>query len=277
MPAPTDFTGQRFGQFTVIRRLNKRDKWGNVFWHCRCDCGKEFPRQARLIRKTKSCGCLSAIAPVVALGREPHGMTGTPEHNIWSRMIERCTLPSLRSYAGYGGRGIRVCERWRRSFTSFYEDMGPRPSLEHSLDRIDNDGDYEPQNCRWATRKQQQNNRRVTIMCTLNGVERPLAEWCSILGLDRNHVWRRMKKRGWSFEEAIKPIQAPTTVTVDGVTKTVIEWARTLGCNRSSIYASIRRGTAEARIRDRLAYARRHSARPHSSPDSQPRVGRAAP
>lgn len=112
---------------------------------------------------TKSCGCLRReTTSLVGLAKKTHGMRDTPEYGVWANMKDRCYNPSSEDYKNYGGRGIKVCERWLNSFENFYEDMGEKPwsKLLYSLDRINNDGNYEPSNCRWATVKQQVNNRR---------------------------------------------------------------------------------------------------------------------
>lgn len=106
-------------------------------------------------------------------------------HGIWRGMVGRCYNPKIRSYARYGGRGIKVCERWRTSFENFLVDMWPRPSLGHSLDRINNDGDYEPSNCRWATRHEQSRNHSRTILLTFNGETKCISDWARELGLPK--------------------------------------------------------------------------------------------
>jgi hypothetical protein len=109
---------------------------------------------------TQSCGCLQKDR---AKDNAKHGKTGSPEYHAWSAMIQRCTNPKTKQYKDYGGRGIRVCQKWKCSFESFYADMGPRPSKAHSIDRKDNDGNYEPGNCRWATEREQKMNTRQNV------------------------------------------------------------------------------------------------------------------
>lgn len=149
---PLDLTGQQFGSLTVLRRGQRKAAVGrHVYWLCRCACGKETEVRAGGLRGgQKTCGCVV---------RRTHGMTGTKLHCVWHRMKSRCQRPRDVSYANYGGRGIRVCARWQK-FENFYADMWPsyRPGL--TIDRVNNDGNYEPSNCRWATHSEQMKNRR---------------------------------------------------------------------------------------------------------------------
>lgn len=133
--------------------------------------------------------------------RRQHKKSRTPEHRTWSRMLERVDNPRSPSFATYGGRGIRVCERWR-DFLNFYADMGSRPSADYSLDRKDVNGDYTPENCRWATRKEQQRNRRVNRLITLDGLTLTLAEWAERTGILAITLAARLRT-GWSVEKAL--------------------------------------------------------------------------
>jgi hypothetical protein len=153
-----DLTGKRFGLLVAIEYL------GRARWRCRCDCGQETRSNGAHLRHgfSRSCGCTRAKAAGQAAARActTHGASKTPEFSIWTDMLRRCSDPRRPEFKHYGGRGITVCDRWRESFANFLADMGPRPSPGLTLDRRDNDGNYEPGNCRWATVLEQNRNRR---------------------------------------------------------------------------------------------------------------------
>jgi hypothetical protein len=131
-----------------------------------------------------------------------HGMTGTVEYKAWLGMKQRCYSRSSPNYARYGGRGIEVCERWRHSFENFLHDMGPAPFPKATVERKDVDGNYEPSNCLWITKAEQQNNRSNTVRITCHGHTRTLKEWAEILGVRRNTIKERLRS-GWSVEDAL--------------------------------------------------------------------------
>lgn len=162
MPSPLALSGQRFGSLVVVRSAGHRRR-GVRLWACRCDCGSSSIVATSDLRSghTTSCGCVQRRrAAVVGLRNRRHGLTRSPEYRAWANMIDRCENPSNARFADWGGRGITVCPRWRASFEAFLSDVGLRPSPSHSLDREDNEGIYEPGNCRWATAAQQVANRR---------------------------------------------------------------------------------------------------------------------
>jgi hypothetical protein len=157
-----DLVGQKFGRLTVLEMLPERTKSGAIRWLCQCDC----PERTQTIvaggnlrsGAVRSCECLRLEAVIT------HGMSRTPLHNVWITMNQRCTNPNHPHFKDYGGRGIKVCEEWCQSFLVYFnyvmENLGDRPSKKHSIDRIDNDGNYEPGNLRWATQTQQIHNQR---------------------------------------------------------------------------------------------------------------------
>lgn len=195
-----DRTGQRRGMLTFISlsdkmMLGNRDK----FWNAICDCGTEVV--TRGAGYVQSCGCYNVIC------RQTHKQTGTPTHVSWLRMRNRCNNPSASDYHRYGGRMVKVCDRWG-VFENFREDMGDRPSLKHSIDRIDNDGDYEPSNCRWATMSEQARNRRSTSYLVIDGICKCLPDWAGQYDIDLERVRSRLKA-GWSSQKALAtPVRA---------------------------------------------------------------------
>jgi hypothetical protein len=141
--------------------------------------------------------------------QEFHGMHDVPEYPIWQAMVNRCTMPANPAYRHYGGRGITCCQRWLDSFQAFFQDMGKRPSLKHSIDRIDNDKGYEPGNVRWATRVQQARNTRRNVFLEWNGRRMTVVEWSNEVGLDRVTLWQRLFTLGWSVERALTTPAGP--------------------------------------------------------------------
>jgi hypothetical protein len=195
--------GQQYGRLVVIApaMLVKR----HSFWLCACACGNTKAVRQDSLRNgiTASCGCL-ARERTRARTRK-HGMAGhnrPPEYDAWAHMIRRCYTPTTKAFEHYGGRGITVCQRWRDSFEAFLADMGPRPSAKHSLDRINNDGNYEPSNCRWATTDEQARNTRRNVKVTFRGETKTVAEWGRALGFPRE-VLRRRIAVGWPVELAL--------------------------------------------------------------------------
>lgn len=196
-----DLTGTICGKWRVVSKSDKKGLHGEIYWNCICDCGTEKKIVAASIRKgvSKSCGCA---------GKDwcrTHGMEGTSEYNSWAAIIQRCENTKSQNYKNYGARGIRVCKRWRESFENFYADMGPK-TKGSSIDRINNDGNYEPGNCRWTDQKTQSRNQRNTIYLEYKGERRPMAEWAELMGLKRKILENRIRT-GW---EVSKALEAPS-------------------------------------------------------------------
>lgn len=185
----------------VAQRLGKNAR-GKTAFMCLCDCGNEYVAEAGRINagRAQHCGCLKPIKQSAKVRR--HGMSRTPEHRSWEGMLQRCNNHCDKNYKRYGGRGIKVCERWL-VFDNFFADMGPRPSPGFTLDRIDVHGDYEPGNCRWATAKTQACNRTNNANIVQNGRQITVFEFC---GNERTPMYQRILyriKRGWSIADAI--------------------------------------------------------------------------
>ena len=195
-----DLTGQVFGRLTVISRV-ENPKNTSAQWNCLCICGKKTKVASGQLNNgdTKSCGCL--YAETRKTNNLKHGMSDTLEYKIWKDMKQRC-YSKTQMAKHYRDRGIKICDRWLESFENFYADMGPRPTTEYSIDRIDNDGDYCPENCRWATKTEQNNNTRKNVRLTLHNETKTIAEWSRILGLPYDLI-RHRKGYGWSDEKVL--------------------------------------------------------------------------
>lgn len=197
--------GLVFGRLTVLRQTSA-DYRGYACWVCRCECGNEARYPGNLLRtgKRKSCGrCRGPVAaPRDLISAHPLS------YGSWRRMLERCSNPNDDKWPRYGGRGITACERWRTSLENFVADMGDRPSAAHSIGRRDNDGNYEPGNCRWETDLDQQNNKSNTVFVEFAGRRWPLAEFCRHYGYPHSIISTRLKM-GWSLgratTEAVRP------------------------------------------------------------------------
>lgn len=181
-----DLTGRKFNYLTVIRYIGK-NKYGAAAWECRCDCGviKSITSSSLISNGTKSCGCKRFIHNDGNKYGLTHGGTNTKEYRAYMQMKARCYKIDGKDYSRYGARGITVCKRWLESFENFLEDMGKAPSIKYSLDRFPNNknGNYELSNCRWATRKQQNINRRPSIFMTHKGETLVVAHWAKKLSI----------------------------------------------------------------------------------------------
>jgi hypothetical protein len=203
-----DLTGHQYGDLRVLAFIG-RSKSRAAMWECLCSCGKKHVASLGSLRqgKVSSCGCKKS--QLISEKRSTHGATNTDEYRIYRGVIARCENPNVKVYPDYGGRGIKICERWRSSFENFLADMGPRPSKDHSLDRENSDGHYEPGNVRWALQSKQVNNRRNTRFVTYRGEKMALTEAVRLGGgvIHYEAAWVRIKS-GWSVERAV---ETPTT------------------------------------------------------------------
>lgn len=184
--------GRRYGRWTVVGESERalKDAWVP----CRCECGTERRVMRQSLTRGLSTSCRCKTKEVARTRQTRHGMSGSSIHNIWMSMIGRCNTPSHSSYERYGARGIRVCDRWANSFETFLSDIGPRPSLRHSLDRRDVNGHYEPGNVVWATSQQQNRNRRDNLRVTYDGREICAAELAEIVGREASLVCEWLRK-----------------------------------------------------------------------------------
>lgn len=200
--ARKDLTNKKFGRLLVLKEVdtpeNKKKK--NLYWLCLCDCGnkKVICSKYLMTNNVLSCGCLQKE------NKTKHGMCGSSIYKKWIRMLGRCRNKNNFKYKDYGGRGVNVCEDWHK-FENFYRDMGECP-VGLSIDRIDNNGDYCKENCRWASMKEQNRNKRKTIFITYNGETKCLGEWAEIKGIKYITLFKRIK-RNWTTEKIFDKVK----------------------------------------------------------------------
>lgn len=196
-----DLTGKRFGNLVVLEKAEKQGT--SQLWLCKCDCGNLTKIRANgLVRLGRdSCGCRTSEK--ISKARFLHGETNSRLYDIWRGMKKRCLLPKAQGYKNYGGRGIHICDEWKDDYLAFKNwalNNGYKDGL--TIDRIDNNGNYEPLNCRFTDYKQQANNRRSNRLLSVNGETKTIQEWADIMGVQRNLIVNR-KKMGWSDYDAV--------------------------------------------------------------------------
>lgn len=197
--------GKRFGRLVAIEPVGK-DGQGYVLWRCKCDCGNEKITSLKYLgRGTSSCGCYAREISTNRLTK--HGKRYTRLYQVHKTMLQRCNNPNAHEYENYGGRGIKVCDEWRtfEGFEKWAMENGYDDTAKHgkcTLDRIDPNGNYEPNNCRWTTMKHQQRNRRNNVLITYNGETHCMSEWAEIIGIPYGTFQQRIAY-GWSIERAI--------------------------------------------------------------------------
>ncbi len=237
-----DLTGRRSGRLVVLEYSHDAGTQNKPYWKCRCDCGKELAVQGASIKKgtSLSCGCLKLerlVARSTKHGHRPAGNHGTPTYESWRAMVGRCTESSHKMWRYYGGRGIGVCDRWR-DFANFLADMGERPSG-CTIDRYPNqDGNYEPGNCRWATGKQQQRNTSRNLMVTIGGDSKCFSEWAEIFGINVKTAHDRVN-RGWNPVRALtESVHMPKLITSNGFCCEISWYTCQIASSKYSKYSS---------------------------------------
>lgn len=196
-----DITGKRFERLVVIKKVGL-DKYRNMCWLCECDCGKQVVVSGKSLRNgsKRSCGCLQK--ELTAIRFATHNKSNERVYRIWKSMKKRCENPNYKWYANYGGRGIRVCDEWQK-FEPFYEWATSNGYAENlTIDRIDVNGNYEPNNCRWVDMTTQSNNKRTNRNITFNNETHTMKEWSEILGIKYSTLESRLNKHKWSVEKA---------------------------------------------------------------------------
>lgn len=252
-----DLTGKRFERLVVLRKHSDCyvSKSGRIYqtptYWCRCDCGKEkeVPWYALTSGNTKSCGCYNRELIMKLLdkmhdGSEERGRSHKRIYHIWNVMKHRCENPSNNRYKYYGGRGIRVCEEWKSSFRLFETwalSHGYADNL--TIDRIDVNGDYCPENCRWTTQKVQQNNKTNNRRITYKGETKTLMEWSEFTGMPYGVLLRRFDG-GWPVEKALSTKEKPYEhlITFNGKTMNLEEWSKETGIGRTALSNRFARG-----------------------------------
>lgn len=239
-----DISGMRFGRLVAVS-FSHKDKHGACVWNVLCDCGEiKTVAASNLFGKTKSCGCLKKQLDKTKL--VTHGLSGTRTHRIWKGIIARCNIESATGFENYGGRGVRVCKQWL-DYANFFNDMGPAPEG-MSIDRIDVNGDYTIENCKWSSRIEQSRNRRTNRLIDVAGKKTVLSEAASLSEMRYDAIRFRLN-RGWSSDEAVSAKKntkkRSKKIAANGTEKTIREWADHLKMTPGSLRLRIKNGWSE--------------------------------
>lgn len=249
MSVPLDIVGQKYGKLTVVEYLGiRRANCGHTasWFKCICDCGNECEKKGTTLKtgKSNSCGCL--YKELAHKKPNYHGKRNIKLYQVWCSFRRRCNSPTDAAYKNYGGRGIGYAPEWDDylTFERWAFENGYKQDVGLTLERIDVNKGYTPENCCWASRKRQSNNKRNNLYFTLDGVTHTLAEWCEIYKVPYSRVDARMNALGWSFEDALFkdrcfPIH---TITYKGKTKTTKEWSEITGLSTNLIRSRLKNG-----------------------------------
>lgn len=241
-----DLTGEKFGNLTAICR----SETSRIKWVCTCDCGgqTESTVYSLLAGLSKSCGCSHKTEEFrrnSGARNIKHGLFGTVEYAAWNGMIGRCENSMSPDWDNYGGRGITVDPIWRHSPETFLRDMGPRPGKGYSVERVDVNGPYSPDNCIWDTQENQANNRRTNVNLTFEGRTQTVARWARELGIASPTLRDRLKTRSADGAIDFKKIKQGNPVTYKGETLSISEWAKRLGFSRRGLAKRLAKSTVE--------------------------------
>ncbi|MEJ6485499.1 hypothetical protein N0Y54_30060 [Nostoc punctiforme UO1] len=235
MIRPIDLAGHRYGKLLVKRRHRQNSKSGKARWICVCECGRETIVASNNLRSQQVCSCGICV-------RGKHNQSKSRTYKIWSSMKMRCLNPNDSSWNYYGGRGIQICERWKQSYEAFLDDMGECPSEQHSIDRIDFNGDYCPENTRWILLSEQGKNTRHNRVINAFGKSQILADWVRETGIANTTLRSRLNK-GQHPEEALStPVFRERLLTFDGETKSLTDWGRYAGIHPDTLSGRLSRG-----------------------------------
>lgn len=225
---------KKYASLTAIKPTKKKSTGRNIIWVFICDCGNKCELDGYMVRSGKRVTCQKCSKERVRLASIKHGLSKTVEFRTWADIQARCYNKKSTSYNNYGGRGIAVCDRWLKSFNNFLKDMGKRPSNKHSIERKDNNSDYCPDNCHWATMAEQSNNKRNNRKITINGITKNMNQWASDHGLTSSIIFYRLKA-GLTGCALIAPSKRLGTVTFNGETNTYAGWSKKTGIKSSTI------------------------------------------